>query len=129
MIVTPKKIPVRHNGQLYGAGQGFEIERKDYERIQTHLEVIDDEDKPVKPTDPELQKLRERGKELGVANVHKLGIEKLTAAINEKEAELVTRLKELREKAVSLGIEDADEMSAEALTAAIAAKGGSGDGN
>lgn len=38
--VSPKKIPVRHNGRLYVAGETFEIDRPGYERIAPYLEFI-----------------------------------------------------------------------------------------
>lgn len=131
MIVTPNKIPVRHNGQLFGAGEQFEIDHAGYEKIQQHLDVVDDGDDKLNKSgaNPEIEALRTRGKELGVKGYHNLGKEKLVAAIAEKQAELEseTKLTELREQAASLGIEGADDMDTEKLTAEIAAKGGSGD--
>lgn len=47
MIVTPKTIPVRHNGVRYNPGEEFEIESLSYKRIADHLEVIDDGDSLV----------------------------------------------------------------------------------
>ena len=42
MIVQVKSIPVRHNGVRYFAGEEFEIDVKGYERIKSHVDVIDD---------------------------------------------------------------------------------------
>lgn len=130
MIVKVKNIPVRHNGQLFGAGMEFEMERADYEKIKQHLDVVDESDKPSKAdADPELDALRIRGKELGVKSFHNLGKEKLIAAIAEKEEELAAeeKLNSLCEKATALGVENANDMDADALMTAIAAKDGSGD--
>lgn len=52
MIVAPHTIPVQHNGRLYGPGEEFEIDREGYERIEDHLDVIDDNDaSSSKPTE------------------------------------------------------------------------------
>ncbi len=74
MIVTPKKIPVRHNGRRYLAGEEFEIDNAGYERISQHVEVVSEEDlvldKPVdKMTVPELKAYAELHEiDLGDAN-------------------------------------------------------------
>lgn len=88
MIVTPKLIPVRNNGTRYLPGEEFEISRAGYERISEHLEVVDESDFADNELNPEEAAIRERGKELGIKQAHRMGIEKLTTAIAEKEAEL-----------------------------------------
>lgn len=44
--VSPKKIPVRHNGRLYSAGETFEIDRPGYERIAPYLDFIAEVEPP-----------------------------------------------------------------------------------
>lgn len=60
MKVEPKRLPVRHNGKTFKAGESFEIEQKDYEKIQAHVNVITSDEplveKPIeKMTLPELK--------------------------------------------------------------------------
>jgi len=86
MKVKVKKIPVRHNGQRYAAGEEFEIDRKGYERIRQHVEVVS-EDEDDDDADP-LAELRARGKELGIRGAHNMGEDKLKAAIAEAELTL-----------------------------------------
>lgn len=44
--VSPKKIPVRHNGRLYVAGESFQIDRPGYERIAPYLDFIAEVEPP-----------------------------------------------------------------------------------
>ncbi|WP_158289259.1 hypothetical protein [Paenibacillus flagellatus] len=90
MVVTPKQIPVRHNGKRFAPGEPFEIDRKGYERIASHLDILDEDDEQ-EVADPALEALRERGKELGIRGWHSMGPEKLAAAVAEKEAELAAQ--------------------------------------
>lgn len=46
MIVEVKRIPIRHNGERYTKGSRFEIDRKHYEKIKDHVNVIDEDDSP-----------------------------------------------------------------------------------
>lgn len=47
MQVTPKRLPVRHNGKTYKAGETIEVDLKDYERIQAHVSVLEAEETMV----------------------------------------------------------------------------------
>jgi carboxylesterase type B len=80
--------------------------------------------KKQKETDPELEELRTKGKELGVKNWHVMGKDKLQEAITEKESDLLEEkaLQELREKAAAIGIEDFESKDAETLEKEIAGK-------
>ncbi|MDF2722106.1 MAG: hypothetical protein K0Q59_1781 [Paenibacillus sp.] len=61
MIVQVKAISVRHNGVRYFEGEEFEIDAKGYERIKTHVDVVeeDDPEKPVELDDMTVPQLRE----------------------------------------------------------------------
>lgn len=82
--------------------------------------------------DPELEALRERGKDLGVKNWHNMGKEKLIEKIAEVEAHDV-KLGAAIDKAVELGVEGYGELDLDTLLTAIEAKesedkGGEGNG-
>jgi hypothetical protein len=49
MIVTPKKVAVRHNGTRHLPGEEFSIDQSGYERIKAHLDVVDEEDEVDEP--------------------------------------------------------------------------------
>ena len=93
-------------------------------RPELSAKLAKEEQESQNEVDPELEALKEKGKELGVKNWHVMDKEKLQEAIATKEAELEQEkeLQELKEKALSLGIENVEEKDKDVLLSNIAEK-------
>lgn len=104
-----------------------------FQRMRREQAAIKAANEKKSVEDPELDALRERGKDLGVKNWHNMGKEKLIEKIAEVEAH-DAKLGAAIDKAVELGVEGYEELDLDKLLTAIEAKesqneGGEGNGD